>query len=90
MATATVDMNVAKKALALLDEMIERQRKAVRDVALRIHPGLTYDDLRNVRRFLDVSGDPVFQLEKGRLESLLAARMTLQARLVGTTLAPTG
>ncbi len=90
MATARVDMNTAKKALAVLDEMIERQRAALRDTALRIHPGLTYDDIRNARRFPDLAGDARFQLEARRLESLLAARMTLQARLVGTTLAPTG
>ncbi len=90
MATARVDMNTAKKALAVLDEMIERQRRAVREAALRVRPGLAYDDLRDARRFPDLAGDPAFQLESRRLESLLAARMTLQARLVGTTLAPTG
>jgi hypothetical protein len=90
MATTTVDMNTAKKALAVLDEMIERQRKQVRDVALRVHPGLREADLRDLQRFPDVAGDVAFQLESSRLESLLAARMTLKARLVGTTLAPTG
>lgn len=90
MATTMVDMNIAKKAIAVLDEMIERQSSEVRKVALRIRPDVTDEDLRDPRSVPDLKGHPQFQLEHARLESLRAAKLTLQTRLVGTTLAPTG
>ena len=86
MATTDVDLQTAMKALRLLEEMIEHQRKRVRELARRIHPGLTDAELRAIHAFPDVQQDPVFQYEDGLLAGLVASRLALKGRLVGTTL----
>ncbi|HYG70650.1 MAG TPA: hypothetical protein VD838_23465 [Anaeromyxobacteraceae bacterium] len=87
MASVTLDPATAEQALALLDELIRYQTKRVLELAQRIHPGLTEEDLRNVHDFPDVYGDPAFQFEDGQLAGQVAAKIALKARLVGGTLA---
>jgi hypothetical protein len=86
MATATVDPETARMALALLDELVAYQRKKVREVACRIHPGLTDADIRNIRAFADVYADPAFRFEDGQLAGLVSAQIALRARLVAVAL----
>jgi hypothetical protein len=86
MGTAMVDPGTASLALALLDELVTYQREKVREVARRIHPGLTDADIRNIRDFADVCRDPAFQFEDGQLAGLVSAQIALKARLVAVTL----
>ncbi len=86
MATTKIDFDTAKKALALLDEMIGRQRTRVYGIARRIHPGITDDEIRRIQNFPDVHQDVTFQYEEGQLAGLEAAKIMLKARLVGDTL----
>ncbi len=87
MATTDIDPKTAELALAVLDERIEAQRRRVRELARRLHPGFTDDDLRHVQDFPDVYADPAFRYEEGQLAGLLAARIALQRRLLGSDVA---
>jgi len=73
-------------ALAVLDELTEYQRKKVKALANRIHPGLTDEDIRNIHDFPKVYNDPLFQFEDGQLAGYVAAKIALKARLIGGTL----
>lgn len=86
MATTKIDFDTAKKALAVLDDMIGRQRARVREIARRIHPGITDDEIRRIQDFPDVHQDRSYQYEEGQLAGLQAAKITLQSRLVEDTL----
>jgi hypothetical protein len=88
MATTDIDLRTAELALAVLDELIEYQRRRVKEHANRLHPGLTDEDIRNVHDFPKVYNDPQFQFEDGQLAGYVAARIALKARLVGGTLRP--
>ena len=87
MASADREPATAVRALEVLDELIAYQRRKVLDLANRIHPGLTEEDVRNIHDVPDVYGDPIFQYEDGQLAGLVAAQIALKARLVGGTLA---
>ncbi|HTN51311.1 MAG TPA: hypothetical protein VML50_02815 [Anaeromyxobacter sp.] len=86
MASSTLDPLTAQRALEVLDELVTYQRKRVREIACRIHPGLTDEDLRNVHDFPKVYGDPMFQFEDGQLAGFVAAQIALKAHLLGGTL----
>jgi hypothetical protein len=88
MASTDIDLRTAEQVLAVMDELIEYQRKRVRGLAQRIHPGLTDEDIRNIHDHPDVYQDPVFQFEDGQLAGFVAARIALKSRLVGGTLRP--
>ncbi len=88
MATTHIDLRTAEMALSVLDELIEYQRKKVKELANRIQPGLTDEDIRNIHDFPKVYNDPMFQFEDGQLAGFVAAKIALKARLVGGTLAP--
>lgn len=81
MATTEIDGATAEQTLAILDELIARQRKLVVECARRLRPGLTDDDLARIDEFPEVLRDPTFQAEDGRLAGLVAAKLTLRARL---------
>jgi hypothetical protein len=87
MAHTDLDRATAARALAVIDELVAYQQRKVLELAQRIHPGLTEEDVRNVHDHPDVYGDPIFQFEDGQLAGLVAARIALKARLVGGTLA---
>jgi hypothetical protein len=88
MATTDIDLRTAELALAVLDELIDYQRKRVKEYANRLHPGLTDEDIRNIHDFPKVYADPQFQFEDGQLAGFVAARIAIKARLVGGTLRP--
>jgi hypothetical protein len=88
MATTTLDLPTAERALAVLDELIAYQQKRVLALAQKIRPGLTEEDVRNVHDFPDVYGDPQFQFEDGQLAGFVAAKIALKSRLLVTTIAP--
>ena len=86
MATTDIDLRTAEMALAVLDELTEYQRRKVKALANRIHPGLTDEDIRNIHDFPKVYNDPLFQFEDGQLAGYVAAKIALKARLIGGTL----
>ena len=86
MADAHLDPATVLRALEVMDELVAYQRRKVLELAQRIHPGLTDEDVRNVHDHPDVYGDPIFQLEDGQLAGYVAAQIALRARLLGGTL----
>ncbi len=86
MADAKLDIPTAIRALEVVEELVTYQKKKVLELAQRIHPGLTEEDVRNIHDYPDVYGDPIFQFEDGQLAGFVAAKIALKARLLGGTL----
>ena len=63
--------------LALLDEMEEAQRRKVIDLARRIKPGLTAEDIRNPHDFPDLD-DPDWHFEDGQLAGIQSVRFAIR------------
>lgn len=72
-------MNIAD-VLLLLDEMEEHQRQKVLELARRINPRLTSEDLRNPHDFPEMD-DPDWHFIDGQLAGIQAVRVALQQRL---------
>jgi len=62
-------------------ELIELQEKKVYELACRIHPGITHEDIRNPQDFPDLSADSGWNYEDGILTGIRSAHMALRARL---------
>jgi hypothetical protein len=86
MANANLDLPTAIRAMEVMEELVTYQKKKVLDLAQRIHPGLTDEDIRNIHDYPDVYADPIFQFEDGQLAGFVAAQIALKARLLGGTL----
>lgn len=86
MARADLDLPTAIRALEVLEELLRYQKKKVVELAQRIHPGLTEEDVRNIHDFPDVYQDPIFQFEDGQLAGFVAAQIAMKSRLLGGTL----
>ena len=65
----------------LLTAMIEQQHNKLLQLARRIVPEITPEDLRNPQDFLQLSGDPVFNYEDGILAGLRSADIAVRAEL---------
>ncbi len=63
---------------AELDRLEELQLKKVVDLARRIHPGITAEDIRNPHDFPDLD-DPDWQYEDGVLAGMQAVRIAIRA-----------
>jgi hypothetical protein len=87
MASTNLDPYTAQRALDVLEELIAYQKKRVLELAQRLHPGVTEEDVRNVHDFPGISSDPIFQFEDGQLTGYVAAKIALKSRLIGGTLA---
>jgi len=87
MASAELDADTVVRALEVVAELVSYQRRKVLELAQRIHPGLTEEDVRNVHDYPDVYADPIFQYEDGQLAGFVAAQIALKARLLGGNLA---
>ena len=87
MADVNLDIPTALRALEVVDGLVSYQKSKVLELAQRIHPGLTEEDVRNIHDYPDVYGDPIFQFEDGQLAGFVAAQIALKARLLGGTLA---
>jgi hypothetical protein len=68
-----------RSILALLDEMEEGQRRKVVDLARRLKPGLTAEDLRNPHDFPDLD-DPDWHFEDGQLAGIQSVRFAIRSR----------
>jgi hypothetical protein len=63
----------------LLDEMIEAQRRRLLELAARIFPGVTGDDLFQPHDHPALAANPEFNFEDGILAGYLAIRAALRA-----------
>ncbi len=66
----------------LMLQMIAQQEHKVLEMASRLHPGVTPEDIRNPQDFPDLVGNPEWNFEDGILAGLKSAHMALRARLI--------
>ncbi len=66
----------------LLTEMVEQQHRKLLQLARRIVPDITPEDLRNPQDFRQLSGDPAFNYEDGILAGLRSAHIAVRAELL--------
>jgi len=72
------DLSTLDRILRLLEQMEELQRCKVIELARRIHPGLTPEDIRNPHDFPDLD-DPDWHYADGHLSGVQAAVMAVRA-----------
>jgi hypothetical protein len=65
----------------LMLELIGLQEKKVLDLANRIHPGLSSEDIRNPHDFPDLIADSGWNFEDGILSGFKSAHMALRAKI---------
>ncbi|HVN28345.1 MAG TPA: hypothetical protein VMT64_07655 [Candidatus Binataceae bacterium] len=65
----------------LMLEMIDLQHKKVLELANRIHPGLSSEDIRNPHDFPDLIADSGWNFEDGILSGLKSAHIALRAKI---------
>ena len=77
---------IARETLEIVDrlmlEMIAQQEGKVLEMARRIHPGLTSEDIRNPNDFADLMANGEWNFEDGILAGLKSAHMALRAKLL--------
>jgi hypothetical protein len=66
------------RIFALIDAIEDNQRQKVIDLARRLRPGLTAEDIRNPHDFPDLS-DPDWHFEDGQLTGIQSVRFALRA-----------
>lgn len=75
----------ADRWLAILDglmtEMIDQQHTKLLQLARRMVPDITPEDLRNPQDFRQLSEDPVFNYEDGVLAGLRSAHIAVRVEL---------
>jgi hypothetical protein len=64
----------------LLEEMIEAQKARLFELARRIEPNLTEEDLLQPHDHPRIAASPDYQFEDGILAGYLAIRMALRAK----------
>lgn len=67
----------AERVLALLDQMEAHQSAKVLELARRLVPGLTAEDIRNPHDFPDLA-DPDWHFEDGQLTGIQAVRFAVR------------
>ncbi len=65
----------------LLIQMIEQQHTKLLQLARRLVPTITPEDLRNPQDFRELADDPVFNYEDGILAGLRSAHIAVRAEL---------
>ena len=65
------------RIFVLLESMEELQKRKVIELARRIHPGLTAEDIRNPHDFPDLD-DPDWHFEDGQLTGIQSVRFALR------------
>jgi hypothetical protein len=63
----------------LLSDLEELQEKKVIDLARRLKPGLTHDDIKNPHDFPELS-DPDWHYEDGVLTGIQSVKMAVRSR----------
>ena len=69
-----------KSDLELLEEIIQGQKAKLLNIAQRIVPNVTDDDLLQPNDFPELEFHPHFRYEEGILDGLQVARAALQAK----------
>jgi hypothetical protein len=72
------DRAIFDRIFALLDSMEETQKAKVIDLARRIKPGLTAEDIRNPHDFPDLD-DPDWHFEDGQLTGIQSVQFALRS-----------
>lgn len=67
---------VLRRVFRLLDQMEEVQKAKVIDLARRLKPGLTAEDIRNPHDFPDLD-DPDWHFEDGQLTGIQSVRFAM-------------
>jgi hypothetical protein len=67
---------IFRRVFHLLDQMEEVQKRKVLDLARRLKPGLTAEDIRNPHDFPDLD-DPDWHFEDGQLTGIQAVRFAM-------------
>src|SRR5581483_9029388 len=75
---ADTDRDLLARIFELLDTMEAAQTKKVIDLARRLKPGLTAEDIRNPHDFPDLD-DPDWHFEDGQLTGIQAVRFAVTA-----------
>lgn len=65
----------------LMLELIELQHRKVLELANKIHPGLSSEDIRNPHDFPDLIADSGWNFEDGILSGLKSAHIALRAKI---------
>ena len=68
---------ILRRVFQTLDEMEALQAQKVLDLARRLRPGLTAEDIRNPHDFPDLD-DPDWHFEDGQLTGIQAVRFALE------------
>jgi len=64
----------------LFDELISMQKRKILNLAQKIIPHLTEDDVLQPNDFPQLENNPYFRYEEGILEGLMTARMAFLAQ----------
>ncbi len=74
------------ETLAMVDrlmiELVEYQEKKVLEMARRLHPGITAEDIRNPQDFPDLRDNPQWNFEDGILSGYKSAHIALRAKII--------
>ncbi|HTY56543.1 MAG TPA: hypothetical protein VMB26_15145 [Candidatus Binataceae bacterium] len=76
------DAGVLQTIDQVLLQLIDQQERKVLELGLRIHPGLTPEDIRNPQDFPDLLESYQWNFEDGILAGLKSAHMALRAKLL--------
>lgn len=79
MSVLPIERLLARRTTALLEEMAAHQRRKIAELAARLKPRLTLDDLKQPHDFPELA-DPDFHFEDGQLAGIEAVQMALRAR----------
>jgi hypothetical protein len=72
------DQELFERILAVIDGMEANQHRKVVDLARRLKPNLTAEDIRNPHDFPDLD-DPDWHFEDGQLAGIQSVRFALRA-----------
>jgi len=70
---------LSDQTISMLEKMIGQQEARVLDMARRLKPGLTADDLKNPHDFPELALDARFAFEDGQTAGLRAAQAAIRA-----------
>ena len=77
---------LTRETLAICDrlmlELTAMQERKVLELACRIHPGVTPEDIRNPQDFPDLAGSAEWNYEDGILTGIKSTHMALRARIL--------
>ncbi len=72
------DPEILRRIFTLLDEMEQTQAAKVIELARRLKPGLTAEDIRNPHDFPDLD-DPDWHFEDGQLAGIQSVRFAIRS-----------